>query len=279
MEEKCWICGELADSKEHKFKASDIKKAFGKKFEAYYTNGESFQKFESYKDNIIQFPKIICIACNNVRTRNHDDAYDHFVKYCFQNHPKILKNQILDFEDIFGDEWLEKKIDLYRYFAKHAGCKVKTSNFEFDLTNIANFIKGRDVCEDFVLKFELKQAVEILIKLLNRENKYTHLYNGATVHYGAEDSLTFGGWLTNNYLTTNWVIGKNISDADYLRMYEEKERVLLTDCKFSMDTENKEESEFTKMGFINEVHIAAENGYNISLNDRINFFEWLIESQ
>lgn len=39
----CWICGEFANSKEHKFKASDIKKALGKKFDAYYFNGDKFQ--------------------------------------------------------------------------------------------------------------------------------------------------------------------------------------------------------------------------------------------
>ena len=39
MEEKCWICGELADSKEHKFKASDIKKAFGKEVLPYRSGG------------------------------------------------------------------------------------------------------------------------------------------------------------------------------------------------------------------------------------------------
>lgn len=275
----CWICGNFADSKEHKFKASDIKKAFGKKFEAYYTDGKDFTKFESYKDNIIQFPKVICIKCNNVRTRNHDNAYDEFVKYCFESHSKILKDRILDFEDIFGENWLEKKIDLYRYFAKHAGCKVKTSNFEFDLSNIAKFILGRDFCDDFLIKFELKQAIEILIKILNTENKYNHLYNGATVHYGIAEDLTFGGWLTNNYITINWVIGKNISDADYFKMYENQERILLTDCKFSFEERSDLESDFSKIELINELHIASEDGYNKTLNDKIDFFESIIENQ
>ena len=144
--EKCWICGGIANSKEHKFKASDIKRAFGKKFDAFLFNGDEVQEFNSYKDDIIQFPKVICVDCNNNKTRKHDNAYDEFVIYAYKNQKKILRERKIDFQDVYGEElWLEKKIDLYRYYAKHAGCKVFTSKLEFDLFNVSNFILGKDV--------------------------------------------------------------------------------------------------------------------------------------
>ncbi|NML70805.1 hypothetical protein HHL23_13515 [Chryseobacterium sp. RP-3-3] len=274
----CWICGELANSKEHKFKASDIKRALGKKFEAYLFNGKNVQSFTSYKDDLIQFPKAICIDCNNNKTRKHDDAYDEFVKYAYTNQQKILRDRIIDFQDVYGDElWLEKKIDLYRYYAKHAGCKVFTSEFEFDLTNVSKFILGKDVCRDFVLKFELKQAIEILIKVTNEMGKYTHLYNSETIAYNVGNELIFGGWTTNNFITSNWVIGKDISDEDYLRMYQEKESVLLTDSKFPITNQN-DNNKFSKIGFMNDIHIKYENGYNNTPENKINFFERLIEN-
>ena len=47
---KCWICGDIANSKEHKFKASDIKKALGKKFEAFFFNGEKVDQEQNLGD-------------------------------------------------------------------------------------------------------------------------------------------------------------------------------------------------------------------------------------
>lgn len=38
--DNCWICGKVADSEEHKFKASDIKKFHGKKIDAYFISGK-----------------------------------------------------------------------------------------------------------------------------------------------------------------------------------------------------------------------------------------------
>ena len=106
--EKCWICGGIANSKEHKFKASDIKRAFGKKFDAFLFNGDEVQEFNSYKDDIIQFPKVICVDCNNNKTRKHDNAYDEFVIYAYKNQKKILRERKIDFQDVYGEElWLE----------------------------------------------------------------------------------------------------------------------------------------------------------------------------
>lgn len=114
------------------------------------------------------------------------------------NQQKILKERIIDFQDIYGDELrLEKKIVLYRYYAKHAGCKVFTSEFEFDLTNVSKFILGKDDCRHFVKKFVLKQAIEILIKVTNEMGKYTHLYNSETIAYKVGNDVIFGGWTTN----------------------------------------------------------------------------------
>lgn len=277
--EKCWICGGIANSKEHKFKASDIKRAFGKKFDAFLFNGDEVQEFNSYKDDIIQFPKVICVDCNNNKTRKHDNAYDEFVIYAYKNQKKILRERKIDFQDVYGEElWLEKKIDLYRYYAKHAGCKVFTSKVEFDLFNVSNFILGKDVCEDFILKFELKQAVEIFINVSNTIDQYTHLYNSETISYKVGDSIIFGGWTTNNYITANWVVGTKISNEDYLRMYQESETIILTDCKFPK-FENENDIEFSNIQFLKDIPMRYENGYNNTDKKKIDFFERIIANE
>lgn len=76
---KCWICqNNDANSEEHKFKASDIRRQFGKSFDAIYYDGENLHSFNSPKDKLIKFPKVICIDCNNNQTRNADIAYTEF---------------------------------------------------------------------------------------------------------------------------------------------------------------------------------------------------------
>ena len=77
---KCWICQiNEANSGEHKFKASDIKRNFGKRnLNILYINQE-INEIEKFNDDKLKFEKLICISCNNNGTRPHDDAYDIFI--------------------------------------------------------------------------------------------------------------------------------------------------------------------------------------------------------
>lgn len=267
----CWICGKVADSKEHKFKASDIKKALGKNFNATFFQGEKPYEFSSYKDDIIQFPKVICIECNNRTTRKHDDAYDIFVKYCLENINQILINGNIDYKDIFGDNWAEEKINLHRYYAKHAGCKVRTSNIDFDLENVSKFILGENMCEDFIFKFEIKTAIILFVIAINKIGKYYHLFNSETSLLNLNESVAFGGWLTNNFLTANWVVSKNISKYDSINMSSRYENVIITD--FNFPSEILEPQNFSDQAmFLNAIVTKYENGYNDSNEKKEKFY-------
>lgn len=212
----CWICGDLANSKEHKFKASDIKRIHGKKFNALFVH-ENATQISSYKDRILKFPEIICEECNVKRTRPHDDAYDIFINYCIENYESLLASKELDFEIIFGKTWIENKRNLYRYFAKHAGCKIVTcktaKEYPQDLTTLSNFILGTSESPNFVVKFELKQVIKFLTDFKKKvENeKYGHLFIMPIFPFGYTNNLNFGGWISNHWITTNWVFGNNIS--------------------------------------------------------------------
>lgn len=206
----CWICGNKADSKEHKFKASDLKRIYGKKFDCYYIQ-ESATQINSYKDKVLKFPEVICIDCNVKKTRPHDDAYDIFVTYCFNNYQLLLEKGNFDFQEIYGTNWSEEKRNLYRYFAKHAGCKIITSEYPQDLTDISDFILGAKSTEKFVLYFELKMIINVVHTFYNRKGKFGHLFNAQTIYYGYYDNLTLAGWLSNNWITTNWVYSKNVN--------------------------------------------------------------------
>lgn len=271
----CWICRNLADSEEHKFKASDLKRALGKKIEAYYISRE-IVSVSSYKDKNFKFPKVICTNCNNNLTRPHDDAYDKFVSFCFKNHEQILKSQILNFEEIYGLNWEKEKANLYRYYAKHAGCKIVTSDKKTDVTNLADFIKGSIEPKDFIIKFERKAGVMAIMNAFNLDGKYTHLYNSETSYWENSLSLKFGGWLTNNYTTTNWVFGKNIN-TNYDNILKRKhEIIVLTDQHFFEIKEQEEDTEFSRERFIDQYLVGFENGYNKTSELKAEYYEKLI---
>lgn len=64
----CWICGKhLANSGEHKFKSSLLKKMHGKQFmsQIIYSNDKKELKLEGPNSKKVKFPKVICETCNN----------------------------------------------------------------------------------------------------------------------------------------------------------------------------------------------------------------------
>jgi hypothetical protein len=273
--DNCWICGNIADSEEHKFKASDLKKSYGKKIDGYYISGEVVE-INSYKDKVLKFPKVICINCNNNLTRPHDNAYDKFVNFCFENHKEILKSRIINFEDIYGKNWELEKVNLYRYYAKHAGCKIVTSNMKVDVKDLSDFIKGNNQVSDFILQFELKAGVKAIMNAFNLANKYSHLYNSETCKWNVHVSPKFGGWLTNNYTTTNWVFGKNINTNSSEVFKSKYEVLLITDGHFFDINEEDENQEFSRAKFIDQYVVGFENGYNQSFDQKVSYFESLI---
>lgn len=274
--DNCWICGDIADSEEHKFKASDLKKFHGKKMEAFYVSGEAI-KLESYKDKILKFPKVICINCNNNLTRPHDDAYDKFTDFCFKNNRQILEIPIINFEDIYGINWQEEKANLYRYYAKHAGCKIATSNVKTDLSNLSEFIMGNNQVNDFILRLEQKAGIEAIMNVFNKTNKYNHLYNSETCNWNNIVSQKFGGWLTNNFMTTNWVFGTNINTNSNNVLKSKYEIVLLTDSHFfDINEQQDNEDGFSRLKFIDQYIIGFENGYNKTFDQKVKYFENLI---
>ena len=271
----CWICGNIADSEEHKFKASDLKKSHGKKINGFYVSGDVIE-INSYKDKVLKFPKVICINCNNNLTRPHDNAYDKFVNFCFENHEEILETRNINFENIYDKNWELEKANLYRYYAKHAGCKIVTTNTKADLKDLSEFIRGHSQVFDFILQFELKAGVKAIMNAFNLASKYNHLYNSETCKWDIHPFPKFGGWLTNNYTTTNWVFGKNINTNSSKIFKTKNENILITDSHFFELNEEDENEEFSKVKFIDQYIVGFENGYNKSFDQKVNYFESLI---
>jgi hypothetical protein len=126
----CWIChSSNADSREHRFKSADIRRAYGV---GPYSgaNGplrvidESEFEVQGPKSRQLTFPKSMCKACNNDRTSAADAAYDAFVSFFETHQNTILTTGEVDLGAIYGLDWRQGSISLTRYFAKHIGCRL-----------------------------------------------------------------------------------------------------------------------------------------------------------
>ena len=126
----CWWCGGTANSREHKFKRTDIERGFGR---GPYRNGRTLERHgydrrpsdvTGSKSKVFKFEPMICARCNGERSRLFDSAYDQFMDYLFGNEAAVLGSGEVDLRRIYGDEWGSKGFDLARYFVKHICCRL-----------------------------------------------------------------------------------------------------------------------------------------------------------
>jgi hypothetical protein len=151
----CWMCGNVADSREHLIKKSDVTAMFGK---GSYKNNELIKKyFDTEKKVIIQgsnsrelkYCISLCKKCNNDTTQPFDIAYEIFSHYLRSNINKINKNRIINTNIIFGMERAKKKQqDLFRYFIKAFGCHLSENDLRVP-DELRQAILGKSSANDF----------------------------------------------------------------------------------------------------------------------------------
>lgn len=129
--EKCWICGSTSElSREHKIKASDIRRQFGR--EAVVIGHESINLDEKKhvqgpNSKHLKYESTICGNCNSYVTQESDRAYDKFISLI-----EAKGSSEAAIQEVLADpEFAEKSrlfIPLFRYFAKRVGCHLAELN-------------------------------------------------------------------------------------------------------------------------------------------------------
>ena len=126
----CWWCGASADSREHKFKRSDLVREHGA---APYVGSAMLSgvshtgdphHMRSNRSDPLKFKPNLCQRCNNTRSQPFDNAYDEFVAWIFANEQLVLDSRSLDLDAVFGAKWRSRGLDLLRYFVKHICCRI-----------------------------------------------------------------------------------------------------------------------------------------------------------
>jgi hypothetical protein len=126
---RCWWCGSPADSREHKFKRSDLVRAFGKG--PYHGDetlvrlgGRGRREVHGPNSDAFKFSPSLCQRCNNERSQPFDRAYEHFIGHVDDESRNVLRARRVNLAEVYGPTWHSDAMDLARYLVKHIGCRL-----------------------------------------------------------------------------------------------------------------------------------------------------------
>lgn len=124
----CWICGSnTALTREHKFKASDLRRHFGIGTLIVRSGGDDTSQWrtaQGVKSRHLKYESTICEACNSFVTQESDHAYDELITEIERTGP----NEI-EIAKVFSSPKFRRGsklyIPLFRFFAKQIGCHLR----------------------------------------------------------------------------------------------------------------------------------------------------------
>lgn len=208
MEDKCWICGNIANSNEHKFKASAIKSMFGKQFSVplVYKSGEKAIKLQGPNSQLLKFSRSICRVCNNEFTQEHDKAFDVLISKVLNQYEFIEKHFPFKVENFYYENWEQNYLNLFKYFAKIIGCRLQENGFSEKTEKLSKFIKG-EIENTFVsLNFEAKEGIKLWLQATKTAECSQTIFNGETCQYITDEGEEyFHGWVSLNWFTVHWL--------------------------------------------------------------------------
>jgi len=127
----CWICGDPADSDEHKFKRSDLVVRYGRSWsteqQPFVIRGDGssrWTRIQGPNDRKNLYEKLLCRPCNNARTKPFDLAYEHFSQWVLSQGATLCDKTEINFAQVFGSGYASNVMALLCYFAKTLGCRI-----------------------------------------------------------------------------------------------------------------------------------------------------------
>lgn len=125
----CWICKSDSNSSEHKIKRKDFIRLWGK---GSYKGNNAIVHFKEGKTTLIhgpnskriKFDKSLCNHCNSSLTQPFDKAYDEFIEWYDLNKDFVYEKRVIDWKLVYGEDFIDKQTNLFKYFAKCVGCRI-----------------------------------------------------------------------------------------------------------------------------------------------------------
>ena len=141
----CWICGEKADSREHRIKRSDIKLILGEASQSkpiyVHDDKKRNRKVQSTNAKILKGEKDLCARCNNELTQPYDKAWERLSSYLKNNWGSIENKGSFRMSKVFPDGARLGMLGVHLFFAKILGCAIREGNASIDVSQLSDGIR------------------------------------------------------------------------------------------------------------------------------------------
>jgi hypothetical protein len=162
----CWMCGDLADTTEHKIKCSQLKLTFpnislkvGDRLIKTNSDGNEDDIVQGWNSNKVKYDKKnLCEKCNSDTSQPWDKAYDDFASFIRENPKLVYKNRVVNLKLVYGKEVKSCQADLFRYFAKAFGCSIYEKYHEVP-TAILDVISGKNYRRNFFITISVIEEI------------------------------------------------------------------------------------------------------------------------
>lgn len=141
----CWICGNSANSREHRVKRSDLKYIAGTPTQEkplfLHTDKRRNRRIGSLNADALKFTSGLCHYCNTTRTQGHDLAWQHLSEFLLSHQPPMRAGQFIRANSIFPYDTRSAMRGVHLYIVKLFGCMVMGGNVtSIDITTFADAI-------------------------------------------------------------------------------------------------------------------------------------------
>ena len=183
---KCWICGNDADSGEHRTKKSDLRRVFPSVSpdKPIYTKTEfgKFRKINSLDSEHFKSKAKICQYCNTTRSQPFDKAWEELSTYLQRNTSSLRVRDNLLLHKVFPGRTKESMLDIHLFFIKIFGCLIVEHEIPIPIGPFSRAILNRSEHPQvylgigFLPKLRGKNIVQIspVESVTNNEDKLLH---------------------------------------------------------------------------------------------------------
>lgn len=152
----CWWCGDVANSREHKWKKSELTAIYGS------ANSESYpltwvdddgrsKLIQGPNSVLVKFESSLCQNCNNSKSQPFDHAYDLWIKYLVANYEQLIEQRVIDLRVIVDPaEYETFRLNLAKYFTKHICCRIADGSAAKVPDSVIAFLDGKSEDSRFV---------------------------------------------------------------------------------------------------------------------------------
>ncbi|RMH11932.1 MAG: hypothetical protein D6698_15780 [Gammaproteobacteria bacterium] len=161
---QCWICGALADSREHLVKASDLRLFFGdvspcKPLHLHHDNRRNI-KIYSAKSNKLKTSKVICRRCNDTDTSNYDEAWSRLIRALHRDWQTIKITRRFKLQRAFPGTSSKQALNCHLFFVKLFGCRIVDEKMPIDVTPFAFSLRSATPHPTMFLTFNARNLPE-----------------------------------------------------------------------------------------------------------------------